>query len=249
MSFKLNIALGILLSSLLLNGCSSDIAKKQPLYNPNFITTLLYKDVMPAEPARHAKITMEPAVKLMQEFHKEIDSIGGLKAEDIQNTEKLQKIADIANKYSSQITKIRKDMLLWGDAIVPHVRYIYQINSYVNHSAAELKKVSQLSSAKVESRKALFQQIESHNLYQNVAAIGYEHYKLVLTKGEHAYQLDKQKVKNLKKGMTYYDVVKVLQMPGEYQRPGEIIWVHNDVVLFAGFKQGKLDFWKLNGAY
>lgn len=239
----------IVLGLMFVCGCGSNIAKKQPLYNPNFVTTLLNKDVMPEEPARHARDTMEPAIKIMQEFHKEVDDLGKLNTADLQGAEKLKQATDIAKKYIGRINGLKKEMLPWEDAIIPHVQYIRQINDYVNYSALEISKTSDLLAGKETDTVQKLRDIEHCRFRQEIAIIGYEHYMLVLTKGKNSYRLDKNIVKPLKKGMTYFDVVKILKMPGQVQRTGEVIWVHNDVVLFATFKYGKLDFWKINGAY
>lgn len=227
----------VLVLSVSLMGCSSEMGMKQPLYNPNFISTLLHKDVMPEEPARHSKLTMEPAIKLCNAYHKEISALGDVTG----SAEKKQQAAVIARKYLPNALKLQKDMLQAGDAIIPHVRYMMQINNYVDSLVAELQmiEVGNFQADKI----AEFRETE------DISLIGYKHYKMILTKGVQEYQLSVGLISGLKKGMSYRHVVDRLNMPGELVRDGEYVWLHNDAYLFASFKNGGLDFWKLYGAY
>ncbi|MDO4179379.1 MAG: hypothetical protein Q4D21_09395 [Phascolarctobacterium sp.] len=243
---KLNITMALLISCSLICGCKNEISKKQPLYSPNFINTLMHKDVMPEEPARHSKITMEPAIKLTDEFNKELTALGKYGLND---DAKVHAAAKIATKYLPQAQKLKKEMLEWGDAITPHVEYMRHINSYVDDFVNILGKTQRLANTPIAQRQILQNEINGHKYWQDIHLIGYKHYKLILTKGNREYQLTVKKMNMLKKGMTYRQVVEHWQMPGEHIHGEEYIWRHDNVVFFAGFKRGKLEAWKIFGAY
>lgn len=229
---------------------------KQPLYNPNFFSSLVNKDKLTELPQKLDTEVMRPAMQLAKEYEAEYKHI---KDNNKEQQELYAKDAAAAEKYLSQVKVLQNAMSEPRDAIIPHYRQALYTKQYLDNFANLLELKTKLPQA--EKKNVSISKINGCTFNMKNAALGYEHEFKLLTTGQDTYRFDLPTFRKLRKGMDYWSVVKIFNMPGIHIKSSNVIingktvhqddwlWQYNNAFVLVTLQNGKAVVIKQNGLW
>lgn len=229
---------------------------KQPLYNPNIFSSLLNKDKLTELPQKLDTEVMRPAMQLAKEYEAEYKHIAGNNKEQ---QELYAKDAAAAEKYLNKVRELQKAMSEPRDAIIPHYRQALYAKQYLDNFANLLESKTKLPQA--AKKNVFISKINGCTFNMKNAELGYEHEFKLLTTGQDTYRFDLPTFRKLRKGMDYWSIVKIFNMPGIHIKSSNVIisgkpvhqddwlWQYNNAFVLVTLQNGKAVGIKQNGLW
>ena len=238
-------------------GCSSKEVK-QPLYNPNFLSTLFSKDQLPGLPGKLDREIMQPAVQFAQDYDKEYKKL----AEQYKEQNELRRqAAAVAEKYLPQAVKLQKEMPEPRDAIIEQYKQAKFAKQYLDNFVNLLDSTVKWPAADQKQQRILAGRIGGCQFNMRNALLGYDHEFKLLTAGKETYKFDLPTFKKIKKGMDYWQIAETFKMPGVHVKSSTVmvnkkpvrqddwVWQYKSAFVFVTFQGGKAVSFRQDGLW